>query len=259
MEKIINKINKYSSKGKYSRKGIVDPDARDKLIREYASKIKYMAYRLSYRLQPDIDIDDLISSGIIGLMDAMDKYDPAKETLFKTYAEFRIRGAMLDEIRSMDWVPRSVKEKAGLLYKTVSSLEKKLGRPPSEEEIAEELKMNINEYQEFITQARSSSMISIEDLGFNNEDNSRDMLESLHDPEKRDPLALLMTKDRQKTLISAIDNLPEKERKVVSMYYYNELTMKEIGKILEVTESRVSQLHTQAMIRLKGKLKEKNG
>ncbi|MCC7202975.1 MAG: FliA/WhiG family RNA polymerase sigma factor [Nitrospirae bacterium] len=237
----------------------MDPDARDKLIQEYAPKIKYMAYRLSYRLQPDIDIDDLISAGIIGLMDAMDKYDPSKETLFKTYAEFRIRGAMLDEIRAMDWVPRSVKEKSGLLYKTISSLEKELGRPPSEEEIAAALKMSINEYQDFLTQARSSSMISIEDLGMNREDSDRDMLETIRDPEKRDPLSLLMTKDRQKTLTSAIDNLPEKERKVVSLYYYNELTMKEIGRILEVTESRVSQLHTQAMIRLKGRLKEKNG
>lgn len=259
MEKIINKVNKYCSKGKAANKGIMDPDARDKLIQEYAQKIKYMAYRLSYRLQPDIDIDDLISTGIIGLMDAMDKYDPTKETLFKTYAEFRIRGAMLDEIRAMDWVPRSVKEKSGLLYKTASSLEKELGRPPSEEEIAGALKMNINEYQDFLTQARSSSMISIEDLGMNRDDNDRDMLETIRDPEKRDPLTLFMTKDRQKTLISAIDKLPDKERKVVSLYYYNELTMKEIGRILEVTESRVSQLHTQAMIRLKGKLKEQNG
>ncbi len=259
MQRNVTKVNKYSSKGKAVNKGIMDPAARDKLIQEYAPKIKYMAYRLSYRLQPDIDIDDLISAGIIGLMDAMDKYDPSKETLFKTYAEFRIRGAMLDEIRAMDWVPRSVKEKSGLLYKTISSLEKELGRPPSEEEIAAALKMNINEYQDFLTQARSSSMISIEDLGMNREDSDRDMLETIRDPEKRDPLSLLMTKDRQKTLTSAIDNLPEKERKVVSLYYYNELTMKEIGRILEVTESRVSQLHTQAMIRLKGKLKEKNG
>src|SRR3989304_9596105 len=171
MEKIVHKVVEYKPKGATSKKGIGDPDVRDKLIKEYGPKIKYMAYRLSHRLQPDIDIDDLISAGIIGLMDAMDKYDPSKETLFKTYAEFRIRGAMLDEIRAMDWVPRSVKEKSGLLYKTVSALEKEMGRPPSEEEIAEELKMNINEYQEFITQARSSSMIRIEDLGFNNEDN----------------------------------------------------------------------------------------
>src|SRR3972149_9669878 len=134
MQKIINKVSKYSSRSKAAKKGIMDPDARDKLIQEYASKIKYMAYRLSYRLQPDIDIDDLISAGIIGLMDAMDKYDPAKETLFKTYAEFRIRGAMLDEIRAMDCVPGSVKEKSTLHYRTVAQLEKKLGRPPTEEE-----------------------------------------------------------------------------------------------------------------------------
>jgi len=258
MEKTVQKVIQQKTKSSKVRKGIADPAVRDKLIQEYGSKIKYMAYRLSYRLQPDIGIDDLISAGIIGLMDAMDKYDPGKETLFKTYAEFRIRGAMLDEIRAMDWIPRSVKEKATLHYRTVAQLEKKLGRPPTEEEMAAELKMNITEYQEFLAQAHASAMISVEDLGFNQE-NDRDILEYIGEPEKRDPLTLLLSKDTRKILGRAIENLPEKERKVVSLYYYNELTMKEIGKILEVTESRVSQLHTQAMFRLKGKLQERNG
>ena len=258
MEKTVQKAIRQKTKGSKARKGIVDPAVRDKLIQEYGSKIKYMAYRLSYRLQPDIGIDDLISAGIIGLMDAMDKYDPGKETLFKTYAEFRIRGAMLDEIRAMDWIPRSVKEKASLLYRTVAQLEKRLGRSPTEEEMAGELKMNMTEYQEFLAQSRASAMISIEDLGFN-QDNDRDIFECIGEPEKRDPLTLLLSKDTRNILARAIENLPEKERKVVSMYYYNELTMKEIGKILEVTESRISQLHTQAMFRLKGKLQEKSG
>ncbi|MBI5407121.1 MAG: FliA/WhiG family RNA polymerase sigma factor [Nitrospirae bacterium] len=258
MEKTVQKVIRQKTKGSKARKGIVDPAVRDKLIQEYGSKIKYMAYRLSYRLQPDIGIDDLISAGIIGLMDAMDKYDPGKETLFKTYAEFRIRGAMLDEIRAMDWIPRSVKEKASLLYRTIAQLEKRFGRPPTEEEMAGELKMSLTEYQEFLSQSRASAMISIEDLGFN-QDNDRDVFECIGEPEKRDPLTLLLSKDTRNILTKAIENLPEKERKVVSMYYYNELTMKEIGKILEVTESRISQLHTQAMFRLKEKLQEKSG
>lgn len=258
MEKTVHKVARYKTKSSKGGKGILDPAVRDRLIQEYGPKIKYMAYRLSYRLQPDIDIDDLISAGIIGLMDAMDKYDPSKETLFKTYAEFRIRGAMLDEIRAMDWIPRSVKEKAGLLYRTVAQLEKKFGRPPTEEEIAGELKMTLPEYQDFIAQAHASSMISIEDLGINL-DNDRDILECIGEPQKRDPLTMLLSKDTRDILTRAIENLPEKERKVVSLYYYNELTMKEIGKILDVTESRVSQLHTQAMFRLKGKLQERNG
>lgn len=258
MEKTVLKAARYKSKSGKPKKGIIDPEIRDRLIKEYGPKIKYMAYRLSHRLQPDIDIDDLISAGIIGLMDAMDKYDPSKETLFKTYAEFRIRGAMLDEIRAMDWIPRSVKEKAGLLYRTVIQLEKRFGRPPTEEEIAAELKMTLSEYQDFLSQAHASAMISVEDLGVNF-DNDRDILECIGEPEKRDPLTLLLSKDTRNILIRAIENLPDKERKVVSLYYYNELTMKEIGKILEVTESRVSQLHTQAMFRLKGKLQEKNG
>ncbi|MDD5435911.1 MAG: FliA/WhiG family RNA polymerase sigma factor [Nitrospira sp.] len=258
MEKTMNKIDVYKRKTGKSKKGIVDPDIRDKLIQEYGSKIKYMAYRLSYRLQPDIDIDDLMSAGIIGLMDAMDKYDPEKETLFKTYAEFRIRGAMLDEIRAMDWIPRSVKEKSGLLYKTIIELEKRLGRPPAEDEIAAHLNMSIPEYQDFLTQAHASSMISIEDLGVNL-DNDRDVFEYIGEAEGRDPLTLLLKKDTKKSLVTAIEKLPEKERKVISLYYYNEMTMKEIGAILDVTESRVSQLHTQAMFRLKGKLQENNG
>lgn len=258
MEKTLNKIEQYKKKAEKGRKGIADPATRDKLIQEYGPKIKYMAYRLSYRLSPDIDIDDLMSAGIIGLMDAMDKYDPGKETLFKTYAEFRIRGAMLDEIRAMDWVPRSVKEKSGLLYKSILELEKRLGRPPAEEEIASHLNMSIAEYQDFLTQAHASAMISIEDLGVNL-DNDRDVFEYIGATEGRDPLSLLLKKDTKKSLVGAIEKLPEKERKVISMYYYNELTMKEIGTALEVTESRVSQLHTQAMLRLKGKLQESNG
>lgn len=258
MSKVSQKIRPQKKKKEKLQKGILDPDIRDKLIQEYAPKIKYMAYRLSYRLQPDIDIDDLISAGVIGLMDAMDKYDPSKETLFKTYAEFRIRGAMLDEIRAMDWIPRSVKEKSGLLYRTIAKLEKRLGRPPAEEEIAKELNMTLEEYQDFLLQAHGSSMISLEDLGQNSDDD-RDILECIENPDKRDPLTLLLKKDTRDILVRAIENLPEKERKVVSLYYYNELTMKEIGRILEVTESRVSQLHTQAMFRLKGKLQDKNG
>src|SRR3990172_11701260 len=160
MEKTVQKVIRKKTQGSKAKKGIFDPAVRDKLIQEYGSKIKYMAYRLSYRLQPDIGIDDLISAGIIGLMDAMDKYDPGKETLFKTYAEFRIRGAMLDEIRAMDWIPRSVKEKAGLLKRTLTGLEKKLGRPPTEEEIAKALSMSLKEYQEFPLRASGMAMIS---------------------------------------------------------------------------------------------------
>jgi RNA polymerase sigma factor for flagellar operon FliA len=258
MHKTTSKETSFESKGGYGQKGTkkigIDPTARDRIIREYAQKIKFMGYRLSYRLQPNIDIDDLISAGVIGLMDAMEKYDPSRETLFKTYAEFRIRGAMLDEIRSMDWVPRSVKEKAGLLHRTMSQLEKKHGRAPTEEEIAKALSMSLEEYQEFSLRASGMAMISIEDLGIG-EDGDRDILECIGEEEQRDPLTLLLTEDTKQTLVEAIENLPEKERKVVSLYYYNELTMKEIGKVLSVTESRVSQIHTQAMLRLQGKLK----
>jgi RNA polymerase sigma factor for flagellar operon FliA len=259
MQKPTQKEHPYRSKGSLPGKGGkkigIDPSFRDQIIREYAQKIKFMAYRLSYRLQPNIDMDDLISAGVIGLMDAMGKYDPSRETLFKTYAEFRIRGAMLDEIRAMDWIPRSVKEKAGLLQRTLTGLEKKLGRPPTEEEIAKTLSMSLKEYQEFTLRASGMAMISIEDLG-SGEDGERDIMECIGETESQDPLSMLLSEDTKKVLVEAIEKLSVKEQKVVSLYYYNELTMKEIGKVLNVTESRVSQIHTQAMMRLQAKLKE---
>lgn len=226
---------------------------REQLIKEFAHVIRAMAHRLAFRLPAYLDAEDLISVGTIGLMDAMEKYDPTREAKFKTYAEFRIRGAMLDEIRSMDWIPRSVHERIGLLQKTHILLMSRLGRPPDDEEVAAELKMSRDELDDFITRARGAVMISVEDLSLHEPDGHKvvKMLADTHNP---DPLSALVNEREREAIAGAIQSLPEKERLVLTLYYYEELTMKEIGEILKVTESRVCQVHTKAIIRLKAYL-----
>ena len=226
---------------------------KDQTIKEFAPIIKYMAYRISYRLPPDLDVDDLINAGIIGLLDAIEKYDPSKETMFKTYAEFRIRGAMLDEIRSMDWVPRSVREKIAIIQRAYYQLGKDLGRPASEEEVARSLDMDLNEFHDLLFQAKGTILIRSEDIRVHT-DNEDATFDSIADNNAVNPLSTLLATDTSRFLGEAIDQLPEREKQVISLYYYDELTMKEIGKVLGITESRVSQLHTQAILRLKGNL-----
>ncbi|WP_447977057.1 FliA/WhiG family RNA polymerase sigma factor [Candidatus Nitrospira bockiana] len=226
---------------------------RERLIREFAPVIKAIAHRLAFRLPAHLDVDDLVSVGIMGLMDAMTKYDPTREAKFKTYAEFRIRGAMLDEIRSMDWVPRSVHERVSLLERTHAALLNRLGRPPSEEELAEALKLSAGELAELMSRAQGAVMVSLDDLGVQETD-GRKIVTMLADHDHPDPLALVVTENRRALLTAAIEQLPRKERLVLTLYYCEELTMKEIGRILNVTESRVCQLHTKAILSLKARL-----
>ena len=239
------------------RAEIRDPELRDreKVIGDFAPAIRYMAERLAFRLPPSLDVEDLIHAGVIGLMDAIGKYDPSREAKFKTYAEFRIRGSMLDEIRSLDWVPRSIRKKIGMLHRAYDMLAKQLGRQPSSSEIAEAMELDEDQYDTLLFETRAMALISVEDLGLGG-DNERNILESLADVKADNPLLTLLSQDLKARLLGAIKNLPDKERHVVSLYYDKELTMKEIGAILNVTESRVCQLHTQAMIRLKSKLRD---
>jgi RNA polymerase sigma factor for flagellar operon FliA len=227
----------------------------ERVVAEFGPAIRYVAGRLAFRLPPCLDIDDLIHVGVIGLMDAIEKFDPTKEVKFKTYAELRIRGAMLDEIRSLAWAPRSVREKCGLLHKTSDALEKRLGRAPSEEELAAALGMDATQFATFTAQARSVVLLSLEDLGVQGEED-RNLIESVADPQATDPLRVLLVEDVRRRVFGAIDALPDKERLVVSLYYVEELTMKEIGRVLKVTESWVCQLHSQAINRLKGTIGE---
>ncbi|MGD9849782.1 MAG: sigma-70 family RNA polymerase sigma factor [Nitrospirales bacterium] len=226
---------------------------RENLIQEFLPVIKYMAMRLAMRVSNGLNVEDLMSAGMVGLLDAMTKFDPSREIKFRTYAEFRIRGAMLDEIRAMDWVPRSMRERIGKIQHAANEWTKRKGRPPSEAELAEVLGIEPHEVDETLLQAKGSVVLSLEDLGTNDED-SHPILDALADREQPTPLESLVSEDARRALVEAIERLPERQRLVLTLYYFEELTMKEIGVVLSVTESRICQLHAQAMIRLKALL-----
>ena len=230
-------------------------DEKNKLILEYAPLIRFIAQKIAIRLPANIELDDLISSGVIGLMDAIDKYDPSRDNKFKTYAEFRIRGSILDELRSQDWVPRSVRDKAKLLDRTVVELEGELGRTATDEEIAGRLTMTIDEFHDLVNQVRPVSLLSIDEAAtFSNVD-KKSILNLLESCRLSNPLNQLNVKSVKEVVTRAIEELPERQRLVLSLYYYEDLNLKEIGRILDVTESRVSQLHIQAVQKMKLKLK----
>lgn len=224
---------------------------KERIIKEFLPFVKYTASRLAWRIPPQLTIDDLISTGLMGLLDALEKFDGRVK--LKTYAEFRIKGAMLDELRAMDWVPRSTKKKITDLRNAHGQLEKELGRSPEDEEVAALLEVNLDEYYGTLQDANGAVSLRFEDF----EDNSSeglDILECIPDKRAKTPLALFEDDEQKKVLARYIAELPEKEKLLLSLYYWDELTMKEIGKIMNITEGRVCQLHTQALIRLKAKV-----
>ncbi|MFW2331425.1 MAG: FliA/WhiG family RNA polymerase sigma factor [Nitrospinota bacterium] len=234
---------------------LIDRANTDQLIVEHGAMIKYIAYRLAVRLPSHIEIDDLISSGVIGLLDAIEKYDPSRATKFKTYAEIRVRGAMLDELRAQDWAPRSARQKANLIATTYSKLEQKLCRHPYDDEVAVELGISIEQFYELLKLSAGQSILSFEDLALQNKDSSKqDLLETIGGSTANDPELMTWIDEIKTIIINGIEELSEKEQILLSLYYYEELTMKEIGVALSITESRVSQIHTQATLKLRGKL-----
>ncbi len=229
---------------------------RDRLVLEYAPLIKYIAQKIAARLPANIELDDLISSGVIGLMDAIEKYDSSRDNKFKTYAEFRIRGAILDELRAQDWVPRSVREKAKQLERCYARIEQEKGRQATDEEVCSALGISQDEYHDMLNQVRSVSLVSFDDVSSFSKADKR----SLHGfgeagSKSPTPFSEVNVAALKRMISEAIHDLPEKQRLVLSLYYYEDLNLKEIGRVLDVTESRVSQLHTQAILRLKGKLR----
>lgn len=238
-------------------KGESDPRARDQLVLEYLHLAKYVAGRLAVGLPPTVQIDDLISSGILGLMDAIEKYDPKRDTKFETYAMTRIRGAMLDELRALDWVPRSTRRKARLLEDAYATLEADLGRSATDEEVSVHLNISSRMLQDMLAEISVSSLLSLD--GFvaagSGEEVPR-LIDHFKDTETSSPSAQIEVEEVRKILSFAIENLPKREREVISLYYYEELTMKDIGNILGVSESRVCQIHTKAILRLRGRLRQ---
>ena len=234
----------------------ITTENREEVIKRYSPMIKYVANRIAMRLPPHIEVDDLISVGVLGLMDAISKYDSSRGAKFKTYAEFRVRGAILDELRAMDWVPRSIRQKASSVDKVVQSLQAKLSRAPEDEEVAKEMGLSLDQFHDTLNETKSIPIFSLEDLGIAKESGEQQsLLDCLAGKADADPQTQIRLIELKEIIAKAIDALPEKERLMVSLYYYEELTMKEIGAVLEITESRVSQIHSKAVYRLRTKLK----
>ena len=234
--------------------GQKDESYRDQLITEYLPYVKRIVHRIAVHLPSTIDIEDLMNVGVIGLIQAVDRYDPKRDNKFMTYAVFRIRGAVLSELRSRDFLSRANRRKIRELENIHLKLEQKLGREVDDFEIAEELGVDIDQVHR-TKQLSSISFISFEELGFSSKDEKEKLINYLVDSEE-DALALTRLKELKNAVARAIEQLPEKERLVISLYYLDELTMKETGKVLNVTESRVSQIHSEAIFRLRTKLKQ---
>ncbi len=248
---------KLSTESLFREYGKVDIHQKDDLIMSFAPLIRLIVNRIALRLPPHVDSEDLTNAGVIGLMDAIEKYDPTRGTSFKTYAEFRIKGAILDELRSLDWFPRSIRQKVNRLESAYADLERQLGRAATDEEVAGALKIDLEEFYEILAQASAVSLISLYDMT-KGEDEERSFLECIASGGEDAAMALEI-QEVYETVGRAIERLPEKERMVVSLYYHDELTMKEIGRVLGLTESRVSQIHTKAVLRLRAKLRSLRG
>jgi len=237
-------------------KDAADHRARERLVVAYSPLVKYVAGRMSSGLPSHVEEADLISYGLIGLINAIERFDLAREIKFETYAIPRIRGAIIDELRSLDWVPRSVRARAREIEQANAKLEHKLHRAPTDEEMAAELSVSIEDFQASLVQISNSAIAALDEL-WSVSDSSGDqvsLLDTLHDPDAPDPERIVDATELKDRVADAIARLPEREKLVIALYYYENLTLREIGEVLGVTESRVSQLHTKAVLRLRSHL-----
>ncbi len=229
---------------------------RDRLILTYAPLVKFVAGRVGASLPSHVDEQDLVSYGLLGLIGAIERFDPGREIKFETFAMARIRGAIIDELRSLDWVPRSVRTRARQIERAIATLEKELMRAPTDEEIAKKLGVTNDELEDSLTEISRSSIAALDELwtvGSSGGD-SVSLIATIEDTQGPEPQSELAVSEQREALGEAIARLPEREKLVVTLYYYEELTLREIGEVLGVTESRVSQLHTKAILRLKARL-----
>jgi len=238
-----------------SYKKTKDPKIREHFVNQYAPLVKYVAGKIAIGMPQNVDFDDLVGYGVFGLLDAIDKFDPDRHIKFKTYAVTRIRGAIYDELRSIDWVPRSVRQKAKELERVIGRLENKLGRAATDEEIARDLGVDMKEFHTLILKLSGASVLSLSDVWFVGDESDRvSVMETIESPKSLNPDVIVEREEIKNIIVSAINELPDKEKKVLILYYYEDLTLKEIGEVLQVTESRISQLHTKAIMRLRSKL-----
>ncbi len=225
---------------------------RDRLLLEHLQAVRYIARRIHERLPQHVELEDLVSAGIVGLIDAFGKFDHSRKVQFKSYAQFRIRGAILDSLRMLDWSPRELRRKGRAIEEAIRAVQQRVGRAPSEQEIAAEMKLGLEEYQQLLGELKG---LEIGSLNMERSDDSADEeLAYIPGSPEEDPLFRCLHGEMKQHLADAIDELPEKERLVLTLYYYEELTMKEIGLTLGVVESRVSQIHSSAVLRLRSAL-----
>lgn len=237
----------YTAKGK---------SAKEHLLEMHAPLVKKLAHHMKAKLPPSVEVDDLVQAGMIGLLDAIGRYEETHGAQFETYAVLRIRGAMLDELRNSDWLPRSVRQNMRKIEEAMNALQQRLGHPPTESEVAKLLKLSLSEYQDMLGDSGGHQLVYYED--FHDHEGNDNFLDRHYVDESSDPLQSLLQDDFRTAVINAIDALPEREKLLMGLYYEQELNLKEIGAVMGVSESRVSQLHTQAVARLRATLREQS-
>jgi RNA polymerase sigma factor for flagellar operon FliA len=235
---------------------VADRDAglRDRLILHYAPLVKYVAGRVGSGLPSHVEQADLVSYGTFGLIDAITRYEPSREVKFESYAMARIRGAIIDELRNTDWIPRSVRMKARQFERAVAELESRLQRTPSDEEVAEEMDMDVEDVRKFLGQLSLVNVVALDELLVDDDGGSPRLVDTLQDSTALDPQAVAEHGEARQLLARAVEQLPDREKVVVSLYYFEGLTLADIGRVLGVTESRICQLHTKAVLHLRTKL-----
>jgi RNA polymerase sigma factor for flagellar operon FliA len=233
----------------YGSREAIGAAERDRLILENLPQVRLIARRIHDKLPESVSLEDLVSTGVVGLITAIDNFDPAQNVKLKTYAEYKIRGAILDSLRELDWAPRQKRKKAKQIEAAISLAEQRLHRTPNEEEVAQQLAIGLDEYHEWLVEVRGVNIGSLEYVG--GEEEGRDLLQFVSDREDDWPSALFERAELEKLLASAIEKMPEVERNVLGLYYHNELTLREIATVMSLHESRVSQLKSQAVLRLR--------
>ena len=235
--------------------GAVTPEVREQLILEHLPQVKLIARRIHERLPVSVSLDDLVSTGVVGLIAAIDRYDASHDVKLKTYAEYKIRGAILDSLRGLDWAPRQQRKRSKQIEAAIATLEQEHHRTPTEEEIAAHLGLAVSEYQDWLTEIRGLTLGSLENAG--TEDEGCDLLRYLADTDEQWPSQIVERAALERLLAEAIEKMPQLERTVLSLYYYEEMTLREIAKIVDLHESRISQLKSQAILRLRSYMQKR--
>lgn len=244
-----------SSKTNIAEGVAISAETREKLILEHLPQVKLIARRIHERLPVSVSLDDLISSGVMGLIAAIDRYDARHDVKLKTYAEYKIRGAILDSLRGLDWAPRQQRKRAKLIESAIAMLEQQHHRMPTEDEIAAELGLSVPEYQDWLSEVRGLTLGSLENAG--TEEDGCDLLRYLADSDQHWPSQIMEKAELERLLAEAIEKMPHLEKTVLSLYYYEEMTLREIAKIVDLHESRISQLKSQAILRLRSYMQKR--